>query len=284
MNRLLVLTLAAPLLLHAAPDDEKKLAVVAAAFAQYDDGPAMARDEQFVPGETLYFRCQVAGYKRSEKEYGKYDVHLTYQLIAEDAHGVPLLEPASGKVQTTLTQEDKEWMPKLRYTVVIPPLAQSSQYHVLVKVKDELADTTAEQHAIFLVKGRDVEPSDTLVVRNFRFFRGETDDAPLEIPAYRPGDSLWARFDMTGYKLGEKNLYDIQYGLVVLRADGTTAYSQPEAADAKAAPFYPQRYQPGQLNLNFPKDIATGSYTIVLTVRDNIGNQTAETREKFTIE
>ena len=283
MRQLLVLALALPLALFAAPA-ENKLAIVGAAFAQFDDGPAMARDEQFFPGETLYFRCQVAGYKRSEKEYGKYDVHLTYQVIAEDAHGVLLREPESGKVETSLTQEDKEWMPKIRYKVVVPPLAESGQYHVLVKVKDELAQTAVEERATFLIKGRDVAPSDTLVVRNFRFFRGEDDDMPLEIAAYRPGDSLWARFDMTGYKIGEKNLLDIQYGLVVLRADGTTAYSQPEAATAKQAPFYPQRYQPGQLNLNFPKDIATGAYTIVLTVRDNIGNQTAEAREKFTIE
>ncbi len=282
MRRLLLLTLLVPLALLSAP--EEKLAIVATAFAQFDDGPPMARDEQFFPGETLYFRCQVAGFKRSEKEYGKYDVHLTYQVIAEDASGVPLREPAAGKVQTTLTQEDKEWMPKIRYTVVVPPLAESGQYHVLVKIKDELAETAVEERATFSIKGRDVAPSDMLVVRNFRFFRGENDDMPLEIAAYRPGDSLWARFDMTGYKLGDKNLFDIQYGLVVLRADGTTAYSQPEAAIAKEAPFYPQRYQPGQLNLNFPKDIATGSYTIVLTVRDNIGNQTAEAREKFTIE
>ena len=89
---------------------------------------------------------------------------------------------------------------------------------------------------------------------------------------------------MTGYKIGEKNLFDIGYGLVVLRADGTVAYSQPEAANSKDTPFYPQRYQPGELSLNMPKDIAKGEYTIVLTVHDQVGQQTCETREKFSIE
>ncbi len=276
---LLASVLAFRFVLLAAPA-EKKLAVVAMAFAQFDDGPPAARDEQFVPGETLFFRCQVEGYKKSEKD----EVHLTYQVEAADEHGVALIAPETGKVQSTLSDEDKNWLPKIRYTVVVPPLAPSGQYHVLVKVKDELAGTSTEERAVFLVKGRDVAPSDTLVVRNFRFYRGENDDVPLQVAAYRPGDQLWARFDMTGYKIGEKNLFDIEYGLVVLRADGSTAYSQPQAATAKEAPFYPQRYQPGQLNLNFPKDIATGAYTIVLTVRDNVGHQTAEAREQFSIE
>jgi hypothetical protein len=276
---LLAVALAASLPLLAAPA-EKKLAIIAAAFSQSEDGPAAAHDDQFVPGETLFFRCQVEGYKKSDKD----EIQITYEVQALDARGVPLLASENGVVKSTLSPEDKNWLPKIRYTVVVPALADSGEYHVLVKVKDELAGASVEARATFLVRGRDVAPSDTLVVRNFRFFRGENDDKPLQVAAYRPGDSLWARFDMTGYKVGEKNLFDIEYGLVVLRADGSTAYAQPQAATAKEAPFYPQHYQPGELNLNMPQDIAIGEYTIVLTVRDNLGQQTFETREKFSIE
>jgi len=279
MKLLLAVVLIVPLVLRAAPA-EKKLAIVAAAFAQIDDGPAAAHDDQFVPGETLFFRCQVEGYKKSENN----EIQLGYQVEAADARGVVLLLPEKGLVKTTLSPEDKNWMPKIRYTVVIPPLAETGEYHVTVTVKDELNGSSAEGRATFLVHGRDVAPSDTLAVRNFRFYRGENDDKALEVPAYRPGDELWARFDMTGYKIGEKNLFDIGYGLVVLRADGSVAYSQPEAANSKEAPFYPQRYQPGELSLNMPKDIAKGEYTIVLTVHDNLGQQTCEAREKFSIE
>ncbi|SRR5579871_1379545 len=279
MRVLLAAVLTVPLALRAAPA-EKKLAITAAAFSQIDDGPATAHDDQFVPGETLFFRCQVEGYKKSEAN----EIQLSYQVEAADARGLVLLLPEKGTLKTTLSPEDKNWMPKIRYTVVIPPLIESGEYHVRVTVKDELAGTSAEARAAFLVHGRDVTPSDTLAVRNFHFFRGENDDQALAVPAYRPGDSLWARFDMTGYKIGEKNLFDIGYGLVVLRADGSVAYSQPEAANSKEMPFYPQRYQPGELSLNMPKDIAKGEYTIVLTVRDNLGQQTCEAREEFSIE
>jgi hypothetical protein len=259
---------------------EKKLAIVNTAFAQIDDGPAAAHDDQFVPGETLFFRCQVEGFKRSESN----EIQLGYEVQAQDARGVPLLLPEKGLVKTTLSPEDKNWMPKIRYTVVVPPLAESGEYQVTVTVKDLLANTSADTRATFLVQGRQVAPSDTLAIRNFRFYRGENDDQALEVPAYRPGDSLWARFDMTGYKIGDKNLFDIGYGLVVLRADGSVSYSQPEAANSKETPFYPQRYQPGELSLTIPKDITKGEYTIVLTVRDNFGQQTVEAREEFSVE
>ncbi len=279
MKYLIALILAAQVATLAAPAP-KKFAIVNAAFAQNDDGPAAARDEQFVPGETLFFRCQVEGYKRTEKD----EVHLTYQVEAKDARGAALLAAENRVVQSTLAPEDKEWSPKIRYTVIVPPLADSGEYAVLVKVTDELAGASIEARVPFAVRGREVAPSDTLVVRNFRFLRNEDDDKPLPLAAYRPGDALWARFDMTGYKIGEKNQFDIEYGLVVLRADGSTAYSQAQAAASKEQPPYPQRYQPGVLNLNMPKDIKTGQYTIVLKVRDNLGDQSYETREKFSIE
>jgi hypothetical protein len=279
MKALVGLMLAVQLVLTAAPA-AKKFAVVRMAFAQSEDGAPAAKDEYFVPGETIFFRCEVEGYQKTEKN----EIQITYQVSAEDARGTALLAPENGVVNTTLSPEDKNWMPKIRYTVIVPPLADSGEYHVVVKVKDELASSPVEARATFSVKGREVAPSDTLVVRNFRFLRSEEDSQPLKVAAYRPGDAVWARFDMTGYKISEKNLFDIEYGLQVLSADGSVAYSEPQAASAKEQPIYPQRYQPGVLNLTMPNDIAKGEYTIVLTVHDNLGKQVIETREKFSIE
>jgi hypothetical protein len=258
----------------------KKLAIVRMAFAQSEDGPALASTYQFLAGESIFFSCQVDGYTKSAKD----EIFLTYQIQAKDARGI-LVQPASSdKVEATLAPEDKDWKPKLRDTIVIPPLADSGEYQVLVSVRDERSRAMVEARATFQMRGRDVAPSDTLVVRDFRFLRSEDDAKPLQAAAYRPGDSLWARFIMTGYKLGDGNQYDIEYGLTVLRADGSVAYSEPHAAAQKDQPFYPQRYQPGVLNLNFPKDQKLGEYTIVLTVRDNLGGQTYESRQKFSVE
>ncbi len=265
---------------------DKPLAIVHAVFSTSEDGPPDASDETYLPGETIHFSCQVEGYRKVDKpkDVGKQDVSLKFQILVRDKNGALLQPMQEGKIETTVTQEDKNWMPKVRDTITVPPLPDTGEYAVLVKLSDELASTNIEKTAVFHVKGRDVAPSDTLIVRNFRFLRNEDDEKPLPVAAYRPGDSVWARFDMTGYKLGDKNQVDIEYGLAVLREDGSVAYTEPQAANQKTQTFYPQRYQPGVLNLNLAKDQPVGKYTIVLSVRDNLGKQMYETRETFSVE
>lgn len=265
---------------------EKPLAIVHPVFATSEDGPPDPSDQEYVPGQTIYFSCLVEGYRKVDKpdDYGKQNVALKYQVEVRDKAGLLLKPIQDGKIETTVTQEDKNWRPKLRESIVVPPLADTGDYTVLVKLSDELGKTTDEKRAIFHIAGREVAPSDTLLVRNFHFYRSEDDPRPLPVAAYRPGDSVWARFDMTGYKLGEKNQVDIEYGLSVLREDGSVAYSEPQAATQKIQTYYPQRYQPGELNLNLAKDQPLGKYTIVLTVKDNLGQQMYETRETFSVE
>jgi hypothetical protein len=265
---------------------DKPLAVVHPVFARSEDGAPDASDEDFVPGETVYFSCQAEAYRKLDKpdDYGKQNISLKFQIEVRDKSGALLKPVEEGKIETTVTQEDKDWKPKLRDTIVVPPLADSGEYTVLVKLSDELAKAAVEKTAVFHIKGRDVAPSDTLVVRNFRFLRTEDDAKPLPVAAYRPGDSVWARFDMTGYKFGEKNQVDIEYGLTVLGEDGSVAYTEPQAANQKIQTFYPQRYQPGELNLNLGKEQPLGKYTIVLAVHDNLGRQMYETRETFSVE
>jgi hypothetical protein len=265
---------------------DKPLAIVHPVFARSEDGPPEASDEDFVPGETIHFSCQVEGYRKADKpdDYGKQNISLKFQIEVRDKSGALLKPIEESKIETIVTQEDKDWKPKLRDSIVVPPLADTGEYTVLVKLSDELAKSTVEHPAVFHIKGRDVAPSDTLVVRNFRFLRGEDDVKPLPVAAYRPGDAVWARFDMTGYKLGEKNQVDIEYGLTVLREDGSVAYAEPQAANQKIQTYYPQRYQPGELNLNLAKDQPLEKYTIVLSVRDNLGHQMYETRETFSVE
>jgi hypothetical protein len=149
-------------------------------------------------------------------------------------------------------------------------------------VKDDTGEATSELE--FKVRGDMIEPSDTLVGRSLRFLRSENDQKPMGNPTYQPGGTLWVRFDITGYKFGEKNKYDVEYGLAILRANGETMFTQPVAAKETSESFYPQHYVPGLLSLGLNKDLPKGSYTMVITMRDKIGNQTWEAREAFQVQ
>lgn len=262
---------------------DKKLSIEHAVVAQSEDGAPVPPDFHFAPGEVVFFSCQVASYTKRPKE-DENQIDLSYQIEARDPKGVPIIPVETGKVASNLTAEDKDWLPKIRHSVALPPLADSGQYRITVKVKDNFGNSEAEASVPFNLQSREVAPSGTLIVRNFRFLRTEEDRDPLQVAAYRPGDTVWARFDMTGYKIGDKNHFEVEYGLKVLRPTGEITYEQPHAAEEKNEGFYPQRYTPGVLSLNLPHDLKRGEYTIVLTVRDHIGHQTYETRQKFAVE
>ncbi len=278
-TRLLLLVLIAAALLPAkAP--KVPLAIVNTALQQYEDGPRLPADDGYGAGELAFFSLEIAGYQKSEKDH----IQLNWEWKCLDPAGIPLVEPGSGKMDTDVSVEDKEWLPKVRQNFEIPFYAPSGTYHVLFKVHDALSGADASADIPFRVRGHKYEPSDTLAVRSFRFYRSEDDARPMEAAAYRPGENVWARFDIIGYKLGEGNSFDVQYGLTVIRPDGKPGFSQPDAATLQDKSFYPRRYMPAALSLTLPADIVKGEHTIVLTVRDKIGNQTVDTQQKFSVE
>ena len=263
----------------AAEQPKKPLAIVNAALLEAEDGFAARTDTVYQPGETLYLAFNIQGYTVDRNSR----VKLTYAIQALDFHGVPFVEPEVGKIDTELAPQDTKWMPRVRFSPALPLFAESGKYKFVIQVKDELAAKEAALETPFQVKGRYVELSATLVIRNFTFSR-EEDGEPITVPAYRRGDVLWASFDMTGYKIGPKNLVEVDYELSVVNAESKLIFRQPAPAEEKGTTFYPRRYVHAVFNLNLEKGIQPGEYTIALTVRDHIGDQTSESRQKFTVE
>lgn len=262
--------------------DAGPLAVVRAMLHQYEGGPPISSSFEFFPGDTVFLSFRIAGYHLSDED----ELHLGYRVEALDPAGVRLQKPATGTILTQLRWQDKKkhWMPIVRYHVLVPPAAPSGDYRFVMTVNDVLANSRTHAETRFRVRGQQVAPSDTLVIRNFRFLRSGTALQALSPAAYRPGDSVWARFEITGYKFGEKNRFSIDYGIKVLRASGKLLFEQPVAATEERESYYPQRHIPGSLSLKLTRDLAKGAYTIIVTVHDHIGGQTYQTKQVFTVE
>lgn len=260
-----------------------KLRIEHASVHNSEDGPDLPVSYRFRPGDLVYFSFRVSGYEKKDEDDST-RVRLSWRVMVEDNSGVPLVEGSSGKVDTLVSSEDKDWTPVGRRTFALGAYTPEGTYRVLLRVKDELSGNEASSETPLRVNGHEFAPSSTLTLRNFCFYRSEEDTTPLKIAAYRPGDTLWARFDIIGYKLGEKNQFDVEYGIRVLRADETQAYAEPNAASESGAPFYPQLYVPGRFSLNIPKDLKTGEYTLAVDVNDRTGNQTYEATAKFSVE
>jgi len=264
----------------------QKLEIEKFALRQFEDGPALASSHEFLPGETIYWSFRVRGFhiNKTENDAGDQESHmkLTWTVRATDPKDVLIDKERSGQVEARVFDQDKDWTPRAADSFVVPPFAPNGIYHATVTAKDESGETTSTLE--FKVRGDKIEPSETLTGHDVRFLRSENDAVPLKNPAYQAGDTLWVRFDITGYKFGEKNKYDVEYGLAILRANGETMFTQPVAAKETSESFYPQHYVPGLLSLGLNPDLPKGSYTLVITMRDKIGNQSWESRNIFQVQ
>src|SRR5262245_8574016 len=112
----------------------KPFRIIEAGIHQSEDGPLAPAGTTFVPGEVIFFSCRLEGYQVSPVK----KVSLQYHFTAVDPAGVPIVETVDGKVGVELSPEDKDWKPKIRQTVLVPPLGGSGIYKIKVSVKDEL--------------------------------------------------------------------------------------------------------------------------------------------------
>ncbi|HTQ53974.1 MAG TPA: hypothetical protein VMI94_05900 [Bryobacteraceae bacterium] len=256
------------------------LSIVKAVLSDRDSGAALPADYPHQPGETMFFSFQVDGFTPSSGDR----VHLSYKVQALDPKGVLLEEPVSAEIEETLAAEDKNWKPIVRQEIVIPPLAGSGTYKIEIALNDIVAKATASKEVPFQVHGHDVAPSDTLVIRNLHFYRSDSDRQPMERAAYRPGETVWARFDIIGYKYGAGNALEVSYDVAVLSPSGKTVYTRPDADTDRSQAYYPKRFVPAVMSLSTKPDTRPGEYTVVLTAHDGVGKQTFEARRNFSIQ
>lgn len=254
------------------------------ALHQFEDGPELGPTHVFLPGESVFFSCRLTGYQPAVTGDNQRSVKMSWTLDVTDPSGIPLVAGTKGEIAEPISPQDKNWYPKFLHHFNIPPFAPGGAYHIKVTARDEVAKADLTSQLEFQVRGHAVEPSPVLAARNLRFLKDETDGPPLDPAVYHPGETLWARFDITGYKYGDQNRYSVEYGLAVLRESGEQVFAQPAAAADSNESFYPQRYVPGAVSLNLQADVPEGKYTLVITMADKVGGQMAETRREFRIQ
>jgi hypothetical protein len=245
-----------------------------------EDGPAIPASYEYYSGELLYLSFRFSGYKLV-----KDTVDLRWQMIAVDPDGLLLAPPANGAVREELSANDKDWLPKAAYTLPLPGQLPPGPYKIKIRIADEHAKSSAEKELDFRVGGRPFPKVDQFTVLNLGFYRQETDRLPIDASpaAYRTGDTLLARFQLAGFALGEKNRFDVSYGLSVLNAAGKVLYTQDDAAADNGEPFYPRRLLNGALTLNLTAGVQPAEYTLLVKARDRVSNKDAEARAQFVV-
>ena len=248
---------------------QNPLQIVSAGVETSEDAPFVASSYRFLPGDYVYCQFQIAGYavqKKEESDVRK--ISLTYEITPEDSKGVPLAAAVGDAIKEDLSAEDKNWEPKRRVSFPLPSFVASGDYRLHVVVNDLIGKASTERDLPFHIGGTVVVPTDALNVQDFQFLRKEDDTDALDVPAYAPGDTVYARFIMTGFHLGAQNEYQLSYGLTVNRPDGKLYLNEPNAAKLTDKSFYPVTFVPSNLSMTTTRMAAKGQYVLVLTVRD----------------
>jgi hypothetical protein len=284
--------LAACAVLTAALAAGADLAIQRLALHDYEDGPLITPGYEYLPGETVWLSVRVNGFQREvqDKDVGLDHVRITWQLRATDPVGTLIAPPLRGVVEETLRPEDKTWVPKVVTSFEVPQYAVRGIYKVPVTVRDDVAKTETAGQIEFRVRGEDAPPVGTpFGLRNFRFLATEDARLPLRPVVYKQGTSLFARFDMLGYKFEGNNHFSVDYGISILgppNAEGIAKplFTQESAAQEASESFYPRRWLPCGFRIDLEKDVPVGEHTLVLTLRDKLSNTTQEFRETFRVE
>ena len=249
-------------------------------ISQFEDGPPVATGLKLVPGETAFFRFDAGSFLATET--GKVKINGRIEVL--DSRGTPIVPADELAIATTLSQEDKDWKPRFRSQFQIPGIAPPGTYRIRYQATDEQTQQKASGETVFEVAGHDVPASKSLTVGGMGFYRTQEDETPLKVAAYRPGDMVWVKFDVAGYKYGEQNSIDVVYDVAVAAEDGKQMFSQPDAAVEKSQAFYPQPWISGAFSLTLQADTRPGTYSISVTARDAIGKQTASGKAEFRVE
>lgn len=252
---------------------------------QIEDGPGIDATVDFLPGETVYLSFRVSGFETKEKDDEFQSLSLVYKIAVEDPEGIAAAATQDGKFATDIRREDKQWEPKIRREIRLPDHAIRGKYKVTVWVKDEISGEEATSLVSFPVRSRHVEGAKDLTVRNFGFYRSENDRRPLTQVIYHKGESVFVRMDVTGYMRGDKNAFDVEYGLKLTGPDGKAVVEQPQAArESSASGFYPRRWLPVAFRLDLAPEPLKGVYELVVELRDKLSGKNLELRRSLEVE
>lgn len=261
-----------------------ELRVIYSSFARYEGGAPMPQPITFLPGDQVVFRAKVSGFRAAEVGFQEFRVNLTYEVSATDSRGLVIGKTRKGEVKEPIHKEDKEWLPTLQYTFLIPEMAEFGAVRIHLRVHDEVSQQNAVFEESVQVNGKRLPALESVSVINFGFYRSEGDSSPLPAGVYRPGNTLWAKFDLAGFQIEEQNHFYAECDVQVRDAAGKLLFEQPQAISKDAKPEYPQRYLPGTFSLEIRPGTPKGQYAITVIAHDRLSGRSSEIVFPFSID
>lgn len=253
-------------------------------FRQFEGGPAWDVGQTVRAGDNLVFSFSIGGLKTFETDNEEKKIRYEWTAQALDPKGMALAEPLSGKQEAEILPEDKDWIPKVSGMVKLPDFLPGGAFRLSVSVRDAVANTSSKSEFSFPVTGPSISAPDRFAIENVRFVREESSTEPISPIVYRPGDTVWIRFQMSGFQGNTSKEIHIRYGYELKNPAGKVVFSQPEALEERRSYFYLPAYLPALLSFTPDSKVPRGEYAVILTAQDAVSGQQAQSEQRFRIE
>ena len=268
-------------MLHAWTGDKTTLSIVSASLLDSENGYPIPADSVFYPGEKVHLEFKLTGFT-TDKDYR---MRVDYRVDFLGPSGVRFSLPRAGEINEEIFPQDEDWSPMLRVSPRLPQFAEPGTYEITLTAVDRLAgnDETVLIVPVF-VHGDNIETSTTLLMRNLVFSREQGGEA-LPTPMYSAGETVWARFHITGYSLAEDNSFDVASSLEVTTEEEkeNKVLFHFKASGERGRPFYPRRWLPAEFRLDLDENLSSGLYTVLISVPDKLEGKTFESRRHFRV-
>jgi hypothetical protein len=263
---------------------QARLSIENIKFREYEDGAIIHTKPLYLAGSTIYLDFQVSGFLVVEKALIRsMDIGWKYQVL--DPENRLVIAPVQGESATEVQNEDKDWMPKVRLEISLPPSAVSGMYKIAIDLEDRKAKTTAKGTIEFQVNSRSMPKTDGLSIVNFAFLRSEDAVDPVTTAAFQPGDPIFFKFDVVGFQLGAKNAAKVTFDLVVKDEKARNVIDARNAFELGADEnFYPPRFFANQMRIDLDAKNPKGPYVLTLVAKDTVSGKTASFDYPFTLE
>lgn len=250
-------------------------AVVDFAFLE-SKGGAERSGKPYKPGDTVYVKFTLAGYRNDAASRADFTVRTT----PLDPAGSPLCNPWEDRTSQTLARRTTNYT--LHFE--LPPFAPPGRYRFDIRGRDAVAGADTALAPEFAVDAPAPVSAAQLEVRNFRF--SSTKGGPGEDPFIaRAGGTLHMAAEIAGIRF-RQDQPNARVALQISDPDGRTLFSKPDFLKITEAQAYhpPSFFAPMSGLVNLPSGMRAGAYAVRIAVADYVAGDSLTFERTFRVE
>ena len=179
---------------------------------------------EFLPGETIYLKYSVTGYKTQNNQYS-----LWHGFVITDKNGKEIISSRKEKAQNQRDYFNGVYSDS--YQISLPKDLSSGDYNYVLTLKDIIGHEETSQKGVLTLGSYS---KFTITNERFSYTKECTNEIP---PLFETGDFVYVHFNVVGLETAQsfqdKGDLQLQIGERIMDSEGKEIFNNPNATGAK---------------------------------------------------